>query len=195
MSQDPTYLIHDYFDGELTDADRSALLAWLGQDPGNVDRFAFECRLHSRLRKGLQRMCVAQDMLRQATDHRQQALPGSLPMAAPSVGVWLGYLGAAAMIGCVMLLVFVLRPASSDDGNVLWPSVCGYSHVQHRPRAGEFEVQPIDIRSIVANDGRPVTCVRPVRPKTPPQLTLAPPAELGAALGTGAGRKGGAIEQ
>jgi hypothetical protein len=49
MNDDATELIRAHLDGELTDQQRCALVDWLRQDPGNVDRFVVECRLHSEL--------------------------------------------------------------------------------------------------------------------------------------------------
>lgn len=42
-------LLHAYLDRELTDGQRRALMAWLAEDPGHVERFVFECYLHSQL--------------------------------------------------------------------------------------------------------------------------------------------------
>lgn len=46
---DSQTLLHAYLDRELTDRQRRALTAWLAEDPGHVERFVFECYLHSQL--------------------------------------------------------------------------------------------------------------------------------------------------
>jgi hypothetical protein len=46
---DPTTLIHDYLDGELTARRQAQLAAWLEEDARHVDEFVAECRLHSQL--------------------------------------------------------------------------------------------------------------------------------------------------
>ncbi len=49
MIDDPTSLIYAYLDGELADSQQGTLVDWLRQDSENLERFVFECRLHSEL--------------------------------------------------------------------------------------------------------------------------------------------------
>ena len=96
MSDEPSLLISAYLDGELTGPEEAALLAWLRQDPANVDRFVAECRCHGGLLKIRSHLCTGGNAGLAAAAARENdvseiiggGLPGpaDAPLAAPLIG-------------------------------------------------------------------------------------------------------------
>lgn len=78
---DPRTILNAYMDGELTEGQHRDLVAWMRQDPDNVERLIAECYLHSQLQDVFKEDRIAHDAmaLRPRDSEESTVIPPSVP--------------------------------------------------------------------------------------------------------------------